>query len=160
MRYLAAAVILLSALWVGSGYLRYSESRLGEYAAYLKLLDHVEWALSTRCATVKEWCHGFTDKTLESLGLLPAIRDGAPISEAYEAAEKRGKSSKRAKQILSEYFSQYGRSYLDSELTKLKLTRDALRAEAERDESALSVSVRSFRAVILAVALGAVILLL
>lgn len=160
LRYAISITFLLSAYLISSGYSSYASARLSEYTAYLKLFTHVEWALTTRAATVKAWCLGFTEPTLEKLGLLPLLREGAAVKDAYKRAEMRSRMSQRGKELLGEYFSEYGRGYLDGELKKLRTARGALEDILKTEGEELTRSVRTLRALLFALALGGVILVI
>ena len=159
IRYGGCVLALLAAWGIGSGYSRYAGLRLGEYGSYLKLLSHLEWSLSTRAATVGEWSRSLHDDVLEGLGLLPALRSGVPVKDALSSALSRGHCGEGVKTLLGELFGEYGRCSLESELTKLAKAKELLEATVGREREELLRSVRTFRIILVAAALGTVILL-
>ena len=160
IKYCGFALAFVAAWSISSGYDSFAKRRLSEYEAYLKLITHIEWALSVKGATVREWCEGYSDPVLDALELLPLLRSGTPIKEAYQRSQKRSCASAEAKELLGELFSEYGNGYLSRELMKLKHTKEALTKISECEAAVLTKNARLYRMLLFTGALGIVILAL
>jgi hypothetical protein len=141
-----------------SGYTEFAKQRLLEYEAYLKLFSHIEWSLSSNAATVKEWSEGYKSPPIEATGFLAYLRGGTPIKEAYIKASKKSVASPPVKELLLEFFSEYGKGYLSRELTKLKHVRDTLTRIREEESVLLMKNIKLYRILLFTGALGIVIL--
>ena len=78
-----AGLILLGAILVGREYSAYLNRRLSEYRGLLSLLSHAEGVIGRNLSYGKELWRGFEDAALEKCGLLPALREGRGLADAF-----------------------------------------------------------------------------
>lgn len=109
----------LAALWLGRGYSKFLDNRLGQMRGVLALAEHIRDSLSRSLSFGGELYRGFSDEYLEKSGLLPLLRQGVSPSEAIcdPTVSLNLPESTRAR--LGELFASFGKDYLDAELHRL-----------------------------------------
>lgn len=160
LKWAGAGVILLCALMVGRDYTAYVRERLSQYRGFVALLSHIEGMISRFLTPQDGLWHSFSDDALEKCGFLPALRSGKGLSEAFIGCVDGLSLSDLTKQRLSDFFSGFGRDYMDGEIARVGELRSELESGLKKEESELEKSLKITNALLLAGAVGLVILII
>ena len=158
--YVAAAgsgLILLFAYLVGRGYAAYAGRRYDQYEGLVALIEHMKGQLECYLAGGEAMLDGFRSDTLSEVGFFDGEGDAAM---RFERVKDFLTVDADTKDRLSRFFASFGSGYRQAEserlidiLSFLVRQRDAYRVEKEK-------SVKLVRSLLVAAALGLIILLI
>ncbi len=153
-----AALVLLSAVILIRAYSAFLKKRRNEGEELYRFLLHITSGVRRSLATPEALARDFSSDSEEMSRFLSLVAEGKELSFAYSAV---GFSlSREAGELFSSLFSGFGKNYLEAEVARLEDYARSISEllSKERDEGERSE--RAVRAAIIAVALGAVILLI
>lgn len=155
-----AALVSIGALFISKEYEKYLKKRGDEYRGLVALISHAEGQMSGFLAYGSALWRNFEDEALENCGILPELREGKGLAEAFDTCVSRMSLPKAVAKEISKSLRALGNSYLDTELQtlgeiKVRLT-ELLKSEEEQREKNIKVA----RALLLGAALCAIILAL
>ena len=151
---------MICSIFAGREYNRYVERRIGELDGFVAFLNHAKSEISMYLTPAKRISRGFQNEILERLGFLSAIESEGNISRAFLSCYGGLSIGKEAKELLSEFFSEFGQGYREQELARIDRFRSDLEKILERDREELPKNARMVSTLLLAGALGIFILLL
>ncbi len=160
LRLMGGGLVLILAMLIGRGYSAYKDRRIAETEAFIALLSHAEGMISRFLSHGSSLWNGFSSPTLEELGLLPMLREGAAPADAFAAIQGRLSVNKSCKDRLTEYFCDLGGGYREDELKKIAACKSELEEMLRMERKELENDVKAVRATLLGAALGVIILLL
>ena len=136
--------MLLSALIASGEYKTYAKRRILQYEGIISLFSHLEGMIGRYLASGDGLYRGFENAELERIGLLPLLRQGVGLSEAFKRCEGELNLSKNRCKAMSDFLSGLGRDYKDRELKLLsdfcmELVKEKT-LEAERLEKSVKVT--------------------
>ena len=160
LKWAGAGIILLCALFVGKDYSAYIKKRLSEYRGFTELILHIEGMISRFLTPQDSLWQNFSSDALEKCGFLSALRSGKGLSEAFDASKPSLSLSDELKDRLSGFFHGFGGEYLDGEISRTSDFRSELEDGLKVEESELEKSLKITNALLLAGAVGIVILII
>lgn len=160
LKWAGAGVILLSALYVGREYSAYVRQRLQQHRAFVALLLHIEQMISQFLTPQDGLWRDFSNDALEKCGFLPLLREGKGLSQAFEKVKASLSLSERTKEMLSGFFADFGGGYLDGEMSRTAGFRAELESCLEKEGEELEKSLKITNALLVAGAVGIVILII
>jgi hypothetical protein len=155
-----AALVAIGALFVSKEYEKYLVKRGDEYRGLLALLSHAEGQISKFLAYGSALWRNFDDESLERCGLLPELRDGKGLSEAFEVCAPKMSLPRAVVKEISKSLSSLGNDYLEGELSALREIRERLTELLKNEEEQREKNIKVVRALLLGGALCAIILAL
>lgn len=160
LKWAGAAVILLSALFVGKEYSAYVRQRLEQYRGFVALILHIEGMISRFLTPQDGLWRDFNNDALQKCGFLPLLREGKGLSGAFESVKASLALSEETKEMLSDFFGNFGGNYLDGEMSRTADFRTQLENGLKQEESELEKSLKISNALLVAGAVGIVILII
>ncbi len=155
-----AAIVMAGSIYASYSYERYIKRRVAEYKGLLRLVCHAESRVSDLLSYGRGLWQGFSDEALENCGLLPALREGVGLKDAFDEYSPKMSLPKTAVKEISERMRRLGNGYVNSELSALGDLRAYLEGENEREKTMAEKNVQVVRALLLGGALTALILAL
>ena len=155
---IGALLTLSSAAVIAAKYSEHLSERAAVVRGFCELLLHIKTRISVYLLPPSELTVGFHSEALERAGFLSLCRECGTPAEAYFKMKKHLPVSKEAARALDGYFSAFGTTYKDELLRLSDATYALLLCECERLDTELPREKKLSRTVILAIALGAVIL--
>lgn len=153
IRIFGAVFIMLSALFIGREYSRFSDKRIGELRGFLLFVRHVGGRVSNYLSFGNELFWGFECGELESVGFLSHLREGKSLYESFMLCCPRLSIPLAQKEALKEFFHTFGNDYREGELEKITAFLEKYEKEAERECENMTKSLRVTRALLLGGAL-------
>ena len=160
LRLIGASLLLLAALLLSREYSSYLERRILEYRGFVALLSHAEEGIERALSYGEELWYGFQNDVLEKCGLLPLLREGKGLAEAFMECKDKISFSASLKDEISEALSTLGRGYRDSELRRLSVIKASLVAAMEGEEGTAEKNIKVARALLIGGALAVGILII
>ena len=157
-RIFLSALILTAAILLYRGYKSTQDKRLATESAFLELVLAIEEGLSKSAAPLPDVFRAYESRELTECGFLPLVKEGVSPKDAL--ARSINTLSSPFYDTLSRLFSRLGRSYLTEELSSLRAAKEALGEALERDGAECEKNKKAVGAVMIAAALGIIILLL
>ena len=151
-------LLLLAAWLIGAGYSSYCKKRLKQTEDFLSLVMHVRKRIEVFMATQKKLLCGYESDSLSRF-VAAAIEKGS-LSEAFEEVRGGLSVSEELKGRLSEFFSEFGKNYRDSEIKRTELFCNELREEVKREEERTPVRIKIAYTLLFAAAGSLLIILL
>ena len=158
--YIAAAgsgLILLFAYLAGRGYAGYAERRCGQYEGLIALLEHMKERLECYLSGGEAMLAGFFSEPLSEVGFFDGEGDA---SARFERVRARLSVDADTRSRLGQFFAAFGSGYLRAERERISAALSFLCRR--RDDYLLEKekSVKLVRSLLLAAALGLIILLI
>ncbi|MBQ9084627.1 MAG: hypothetical protein IJY24_03130 [Clostridia bacterium] len=154
-----AAAVLGIAVLVSICYREYRNRLIRELDSLCEMLKDLHMSLAMYSKPLRSWAQGYKNELLEEVGLLPRLRAGGSIAEAFDKASPL-RISGEGRALLEECFANLGRGYIEDEiartrevLARLEKIRTSEREQAKR-------AMRAATAISMGLASGAVIVLL
>lgn len=144
-----AALIMIGALLICHSYESYLKKRLSEYRGLVSLISHAEGEISGFLTYGSELWRSFSDDALEKCGLLPLLREGRSLAEAFVESVGKMSLSKDLSESLAADFKKLGKGYKDSELKLLSSIRERLAKELDTESVESEKNIKVARALIL-----------
>ena len=160
LRWGGAALIMIAALFACREYSVYAEKRILQHKGFIALISHAEEMISKFLAKGIELWQDFSDSALEECGFSSHLREGRSLSEAFSACEVGICLPKDVKEELRDFFSGFGKSYKDGQLSSLSEFRKRLENRLKEEELSLEKSLKVTKALIIGGALAVVILII
>lgn len=155
-----AILVMIAAAYGSYSYEKYINRRLEEYKGLVALVSHAESKISSFLSHGRGLWQGFSNEALESVGLLPALRNGESLSSAFESCLEKMSLSASAKTAVSEKLKGLGEGYMERELKILQGLGEHLSAELEAETEKGEKNVKVARALLLGGGLAVMILAL
>ena len=130
-RYVGGGLVLLSAMIASAEYRSYAKRRILQYEGLIALLAHIEGMIGRYLASGDGLYRGFESAELERIGLLPLLRQGVGLADAFKRCLGEINLPKDSRKAVSEFLSGLGRDYKEGELKSLR----EFRTELEREKS-------------------------
>lgn len=160
LRLVGAALLLAAAIFLSREYSSYLEGRLSEYRGLVALLSHAEEKIERSLSFGEELWRDFQDDVMEKCGLLPLLREGKGIAEAFGECIADFSLPIGIKAEISEALSTLGRGYRDSEIKKLSDIRTRLTEALNSETLAAEKNVKVAKALLIGGALTVGILII
>lgn len=160
LRWGGAALVMIAALFASREYSAYAQRRISQYKGFVALISHAEGMIAKFLAKGEELWRGFTDNALEECGFISSLREGKSLSESFSSCEDRLCLPRGVREELRGFFSEFGKSYKDGQLSSLSLFRAKLETKLNEEEAGLEKSLKVTRALIIGGALSVVILII
>ncbi len=160
LRLLGAGLILAAALLLCGEYSARLNKRLAEYRGLLALLSHARLKIEKSLSYGSMLWQGFCDDVLEKNRLLPLLREGRGLYEAFEECKGEFALSSSVAEELSAAFSTLGGGYMDRELEALSKISDSLQERLNGESVAAEKNIKIARALLIGGALTVGILII
>ena len=160
LKWAGVAVIMLCALFFGKEYSAYVERRLEQYRGFVSFIGHIEGMISRFLSLQESLWQNFSCDALEKCGFLPSLRSGNSLSQAFSACEPSLLLSDKQKAEFSAFFADFGKEYMDGEITRASDFHRESEESLKKEESELAKSVKITSAILIAAAVGLVILII
>lgn len=159
-RYIAIGGLFATALWLGRGYSAFVDRRIGELRGFSALILHMEGEISRTLGFGPSLFRSFSDEFLEKCGLLPSLRQGISLEDAFLECRGRLALTKEMKDMLSSLFSSFGRGYMEEEISRLREARGQIELALGSECECLEKNKKVVNALLFgAAASGAIILM-
>ena len=155
IRLFGAAFIMLSALFAGREYSRFSDKRSSELRGFLLFVRHIGGQVANFLSYGDELFSGFENQSLQSCGFLPALREGADFADAFESTKKKLSIPSSQSEMLGEFFASFGRDYREGEVEKITAFLEKYEKEVDRECENMTKNLQVARALLLGGALWA-----
>ena len=159
-RFAGGGLVVLSAMLASKSYSEYAKRRLLQYSGLISLRAHAEGMISRFLSSGDGLWRNFQNDELERVGLLPLLREGNFLKDAFLKSSKNFDLSKEAIERITKFFSTAGSNYKEGEVASLFKFRSQLEAEQKSEEEALDKSVKIARALLLGGSLAFVIMII
>ncbi len=157
---LCAILVLIPSVFITRKYNARCHKKCAECQHILSFLRKIRANISVYLLPPSKWKRNFAEDGYEPSGFFSALASGKSMGEAYRLSEGELTVPEEIRRELSAFFSDFGRGYMNDELRKLDSMIATLEGALPRlTESAKNES-RAAGALIMACALGAVILFL
>jgi len=160
LRLFGSVLIVLGAIILGRGYGEYCERRLKESEGFLAFLVHARGEVVRSLTPPEGFVRSFRSEALEGSGFLSALRGGESLGSAFESSMKKSSLGKELRELLSEFFSEFGRDYKDGETARIEDYIDRVRTVVESERENLEKNSKICRVLLVAGALGLIILMI
>ena len=152
------ALVMIGAMLVSREYDRRLDRRIAEYRGLVNLIGHAEAEITKSLAHGSGLWQGFSDDALEKCGLLPLLREGESLKNAFDKCKCKMSLSAEARDRISSLFAPLGRGYRDSEVRMLGEIKDSLSAELDSQSESAEKNKKIARALLLGGALTVAIM--
>ena len=153
VKWIGIALLILGALLVGREYEKYLMRRVAEYRGLLALICHAEFMISRSLAYGKELWRGFSDDSLEKCELLPVLREGESLKNAFDKCKGKMSLTSEEKEKISLLFAGLGKGYAELELKTINNIKGSLATELKNEEDSSEKKLKIVRALLLGGAL-------
>ena len=160
LRWGGAILLMLGALYFSRGYEKYLMRRVAEQDGLADLISHVGGMINRFLSSGEELWRDFHNDALEKCGLLPSLRGGMGLKDAFDKCGEKMSLSASAKEKISASLGALGRDYREGEVRLLAELEKQLRSDSEAERSAVEKNIKVARALLLGGALAAVIMLM
>ena len=157
---IGALFVLVGALVISGAYSRYYTKSVEECKQLLSFIREIREDISSFLLPQSKLGKRASRYPCDGNPFFSALARGQTLADAYEESADRMNVPEGFKRVLSELFSRLGRSYASEEAARIDSAVASLQQELNELEERAIKDVKCARTVILAVALGAVILLL
>lgn len=154
---IGGALVVIAAVFLGKSYSAFIKKREVEGEELLRFLTYIKGEVSRFLATPETLASSFDSEVLSECGFLP-LGEGEELCDAFLTA--RLSLSEEVRKILTEFFSGFGRNYLEAEVSRCEEFCERLGERLKIESEANAKSVRVVKTVSAAAALGTVILLI
>lgn len=152
------ALVMIGAMLVSREYESYLDKRICEYRGLVAMISHAESEIGKSLAYGEGLWSSFQSDELEKIGLLPLLRKGCSLKDAFDECKGKMTITRESKEEISELFATLGRGYRDSELRLLGEIKDSLSAELDLQSDAAEKNKKIARALLLGGALTVAIM--
>lgn len=159
LRWGGAALLVVCAILVGREYKKYTEKRLAEGEGILALARHAEGRIEKYLTPRRGLWVDFRCDALSSSALLRVLSEDGSSGDGILSAVSALSVGKEAKAALGELLSGLGKGYKSEAIALCRKTDETLGKILESEREELPRRARAFCVLLLAVALGATILL-
>ncbi len=160
LKLLGAALIFACAIATVREYSSYCETRIRQSAAFCAFVTHIEMRACTYLLPSSEAAAGFEDEELEKVGFIGALRSGGSLYSAFSLVKDSLLFSDGQKEALLSFFKDFGNSYVNDERKRVERTKEELVRLGREDEKKTKESEKVVKTLVLALALGVIILML
>ena len=147
------ALEIIAALLISREYDRRLDRRISEHLGLVNLIAYAETEITKSLAHGGGLWQGFSDGALEKCGLLPLLREGESLKNAFDKCKGKMALSTEAKERISNLFVPIGRGYRDSEVRLLGEIKDSLSRELDSESESADKSKKIAKALLLGGAL-------
>lgn len=153
-------LLMLGALLLSRGYKRYLMRRVDEYRGLASLLGHAGGMIDKFLTSGRELWRDFHNDALEKCGLLPTLREGVGLKDAFDKCKDKMSLSSSAKDRISASLGGLGKEYREGEVRLLLELEGRLKADSEAEGIEAEKNIKVAGALLLGGALAAVIMLI
>ena len=157
LKYLGICALLWGLIGVYSSYRAYTERRLSELSAFVKLICGIKEEIEVYSRPLGTYLSSFRDGAFDAVGVDFSSKDA---KEAYERSKDALAIGAVADDILSSFFSSLGSSGREGEIAKCEYAIDKLRVIEEEERASLAKNRVSLGAITAAVGLSVTILII
>ena len=152
------ALVMISALLVSREYSRRLDRRISEYRGLVDLIAYAECEITKSLAHGVGLWQGFSEDALEKCGLLPLLREGESLKNAFDKCKGKMALSAEASDRISAMLAPLGRGYRDSEIRLLGEIKDGLSKELDIESESAEKNKKIAKALLLGGALTVAIM--
>ncbi len=160
LKCISAVLVLVSAIFISKKYSYYCNEKALECQQLLSFLKKMRNNISLYLLPLSNWRGDLSGMGDACHGFFFAITQGAEVSTAFAAVKDKLSLPDDIKGELYGFFSDFGRGYMNNEIKKLDSAIATLESALPRLTLDAKNENRAGSAVIIAAALGAVILLI
>ena len=151
---------MLAAILVARGYSRYCEVRLRTVEGFLSFLLHIKGEIKRTLTTPEGFARDFKCEELYECGFLSSVASGESLHGAFLSSLPQMTLGINTRELLSEFFEGFGKDYAEGERIRTESYAERLSRIAESEKEMLPKNVKLCRALLLAAALGLIILII
>jgi hypothetical protein len=159
-RILGGGILVLSAFLLSVEYSSYAKRRVDHYLSLASLFSHAGGVISRFLLSGSEMWRDFHSEELERVGLLPCLREGTSLSEAFKKCESRLLLSKDIKEKIGKILSSKEREYKDGVVEAYFSLAKELECEGKGEKERIEKSVKVTRALLIGGTLAFLILII
>lgn len=156
---IGSVLLLYAALFITREYEKFLGRRLGVCLGFCELISHVRRRVEGYLTPADRLLDGFECGALEDVGYMSKARNSG-LRNAYFEVEGALPLDCATREALSEFFTDFGKDYKEETVKAADRALSALRGCADRMSCENEKSLRLWRAVAVAAALGVIILLI
>ena len=160
LRLVGAALIFLCAMATVREYSAFCKRRIAEGEAFASLLRHLKERVCVYLLPVSSAVADFDDTELSRVGFIGALRSCGSLHSAFALVRDKLLISDGQKELLSSFFADFGGAYVKDERERIERAEDTLLKLQAEDEKKTGESEKVAKTLILASALGLIILIL
>lgn len=160
LRLVGAAIIFFCAMATVREYSAFCKMRIAEGEAFASLLRHLKERVCVYLLPISSAVADFDDGELSRVGFIDALRSCGSLHSAFALVRDKLLISDGQKELLSAFFSDFGGAYVKDERERIERAEDTLLKLQAEDEKKTRESEKVARTLILASALGLIILIL
>lgn len=160
LKLLGILLILAAAVSICREYRSYCERRIAECRAFSAFVKHIAQSVERYLLPRSEICRDYRDELLSELGFLPLLDRGESFSSAFAKVRERTRLPSDIADALAELFSGFGRGYLSEQSDRLSSSEAELSRLVSEQTERSRQSAKVTATLVLASALGLVILLI
>ena len=153
------ALILASVLMISKIYAEYLTRGTAELCEFKDFLEKMNLRVIAYLNTGADFAKNEDFKALRRVGFIDGLF-GASLFEAYSECMSRLSIGNDDRVLLYDFFKEYGRSDMETEIGRTEKIIKALDARCERARSEIEKKIKVFTSVTLAVMMGVVILII
>ena len=160
LRLFGSVLIVFGAIVLGRGYSAYCARRLEEGEGFLAFLLHAKGEVIRSLTPPEGFARSFRCEALERCGFTDALRAGESLESAFAASMKKSALGRELSELLSEFFSQFGQDYKDGEAARTDEYIDRVKTVLAYERENLEKNTKICRVLLMAGALGLIILMI
>ena len=153
------ALILASVLMISKIYAEYLTRGASELCEFKEFLEKLNLRVAAYLSTGVNFAKSEDFKALRRVGFIDGLSNGT-LFDVYSECMPRLTIPKSDRVLLYDFFKEYGRSDMATEIGRTEKIIKALEARYERARSEIEKKIKVFTSVTLAVMMGVVILII
>ena len=131
-----------------------------ECEGFYSLASYMRHKIGCFLSPVSEWSSEFSDKALEDVGFLPAMREASDLYEAYSRTAPKMSLGEREREDIERFCASFGKGYADEEMKLLDAFCERLGEHIEYERSEMPRSQRLVRTMCISCAVAVSILII
>ncbi len=160
LKLIGMLLIFASAITTAREYGEYCQRRIRQSSAFRAFVAHLESKAFTYLLPSSEAVCDFADEELAGVGFIDALREGGSLYSSFSLVKDKLLFSEGQKAALLSFFKDFGNSYVEDERARAKKAAQSLEELGMEDEKKTKESERVVKTLVLASALGLIILML
>ena len=159
-RFVGGGLVVLAAMLASNAYSDYAKRRILQYSGLIALFSHAEGMILSFLASGDGLFRDFRSDELERVGLLPLLRGGTSLKNAFSKCESKFALSKKTLERIKEFLSSLGKGYKDAEISSICAFRLSLEEEMKIEAETLDKNVKVARALLIGGSLAFLIMII
>lgn len=160
IKLIGAVLVFVGAVAIARDYSSYCDRRIKQSVGFMAFVKYIEERVCVYLLPRAEAAAGFDNAALSEIGFIELLRSSPSLYSAFSLVESRLLISDAQKEALSSFFKDFGRAYALDERARIEKLKTDMQSLNERDEKQTKESEKVVKTIVLASALGMIILLI